>query len=98
MSIGSVLARKTFILSEPLRFIMLKKLWQLAVLTAFAGASMVNAAESSFPDKPIYLIVPYPAGGSTDVLARTLGEKVSKSLGQPVIVENRAGASGNIGA
>ncbi|ANY16199.1 Bug family tripartite tricarboxylate transporter substrate binding protein [Bordetella pseudohinzii] len=68
----------------------------LLVSAALAGA--LGAQAASYPDKPIKLVVPYPAGGSTDVLARTLGQKVADSLGQPVIVENRAGASGNIGA
>jgi tripartite-type tricarboxylate transporter receptor subunit TctC len=59
-----------------------------------------HAAEdvSSYPDKPIRIIVPYPPGGSTDVLARALGQKVGAMLHQSVLVENRAGASGNIGA
>lgn len=63
-----------------------------------AMASAVAPAAAAYPAKPIRLIVPYPAGGSTDVLARMLGQKVGESLGQTVIVENRPGASGNIGA
>ncbi|MBV7481463.1 tripartite tricarboxylate transporter substrate binding protein [Bordetella sp. BOR01] len=59
---------------------------------------MADDAAAGYPDKPIRIVVPYPAGGSTDVLARTLGQKMGETLGQPVIVENRAGASGNIGA
>lgn len=50
-----------------------------------------------FPTKPIQIIVPVAAGGGTDLLARTLGQKVSELLGQPVVVENRLGAGGNIG-
>ena len=50
------------------------------------------------PDRPIRLIAPFPAGGLADVLARAVGDEMSKSLGQPVIVENRAGAGGNTGA
>ncbi|CAB3708257.1 hypothetical protein LMG3458_03059 [Achromobacter deleyi] len=67
---------------------------------AMLAATMASATAlaAGYPDKPIRLIVPYPAGGSTDVLARALGQKVGDALGQPVIVENRAGASGNIGA
>lgn len=61
---------------------------------AFSGAS----AQSTWPDKPVRLIVPYPVGGSTDVLARMMANYFSSTLGQPFIVENRAGANGNIGA
>mgnify|MGYP006277611823 FL=1 len=69
-------------------------------LTAFAAlASLVSPAQadSSFPDRPIRLIVPYPPGGSTDPAARLLAADVGPRLGQPVIVENRAGAAGGIG-
>ena len=60
-----------------------------------AGASVANPA-ASFPDKAIRIVVPYAPGGSTDLLARVLGEAVSKKLNQPVIVENIAGAGGTI--
>jgi tripartite-type tricarboxylate transporter receptor subunit TctC len=56
------------------------------------------ARADAYPDKPIHLIVPYTAGGSTDVLARVLAEYVRKSLGQPVVVENKPGANTAIGA
>jgi tripartite-type tricarboxylate transporter receptor subunit TctC len=67
-------------------------------LCAAFAVTAVAAQVPAYPDKPIRLIVPYPPGGSTDVLARMLGERISSRLGQPVLVENRAGASGNIGA
>ena len=51
----------------------------------------------NFPNKPIQIIVPVAAGGGTDLLARTLGQKISELLGQPVVIENRLGAGGNIG-
>ncbi|OZI77421.1 Bug family tripartite tricarboxylate transporter substrate binding protein [Bordetella genomosp. 12] len=56
------------------------------------------AAQTDFPSKPLRFIVPYPPGGPLDTMARLLAEKVRDSLGQPVIVENKAGAGGNIGA
>jgi tripartite-type tricarboxylate transporter receptor subunit TctC len=68
-----------------------------------AGAAMVfllplmAAAQGAWPTKPVRIIVPYPAGGVADLLPRIVGEKVSQEWGQPVIVENKAGASGNIG-
>src|SRR5512138_1661441 len=54
------------------------------------------ASAQSFPSKPVRLLVPYPAGGAVDVLARTLGDVVTKTWGQPVVVENRPGAGGVI--
>jgi tripartite-type tricarboxylate transporter receptor subunit TctC len=55
------------------------------------------AVAQSFPSRPITMIVPYPAGGPTDTIARLIGERMRTSLGQPVIIENVAGAGGNIG-
>lgn len=64
---------------------------------AFALGALPAVAQAQYPDKPIKLIVPYPPGGTTDIMARTLQEPLSKSLGQPVIVDNKAGAAGAIG-
>ncbi|WP_417682633.1 Bug family tripartite tricarboxylate transporter substrate binding protein [Roseibium sp.] len=55
-------------------------------------------AADAYPDKPITLVVPFPPGGSTDLLARQIGEAISGPLGQPVVVENRGGAGGTVGA
>ena len=66
----------------------------LAALIALAGSAL---AAEAYPDRPITLIVPYAAGGSSDVLGRLLGERLSKSLGQPIIIDNRAGAGSRLG-
>jgi tripartite-type tricarboxylate transporter receptor subunit TctC len=69
-----------------------------AGLTAAAalGFAMAISAQT-FPDRPITLVVPFPPGGNNDVVARTISEPMSKILGQPVVVENRAGGGGAIG-
>ncbi len=67
--------------------------------TAAAALVFVAAAYSqTYPIKPIRIIVPFPPGGATDVLARTVGPRMSETFGQQVVVENRSGATGNIGA
>jgi tripartite-type tricarboxylate transporter receptor subunit TctC len=60
--------------------------------------SPVAFAQSAFPDRPLRLIVTFPPGGSTDIVARVVAQRMSEGLGQPVVVENRPGAAGNIGA
>lgn len=67
----------------------------------YGAAAMVlaGAAQAAgYPDRPITLVVPFPAGGTPDILARILSEPMAARLGQPLIIENRAGAGGNIGA
>jgi tripartite-type tricarboxylate transporter receptor subunit TctC len=65
----------------------------LASICAFAAQ-----AQAPFPSKPLRIVVPFAPGGSTDIFARLIGERLSAALGQPVLIENRAGAGGNIGA
>lgn len=72
---------------------------QFAVASvAFAAAPAAVLAQGAFPSKPVRIIVPFGAGSSPDVIARLLGERLTKGLGQPVIIENKAGASTIIGA
>ena len=70
----------------------------LAAALALPLASTAAFAQGAYPSKPIKIVVPFPAGGTSDVLARLIGVKLSESLGQPVVVDNRAGSGGNIGA
>jgi len=65
-----------------------------AILLLAAGA----AAAQSWPSKPLKIIVPYPAGGTSDILARAIGPGLTAALGQPVVIENKPGATGNVGA
>ncbi|MGE5337891.1 MAG: Bug family tripartite tricarboxylate transporter substrate binding protein, partial [Gemmatimonadota bacterium] len=64
------------------------------VLTAVAGTS----AAAEYPDRPIHLVVPFPPGGGADNLARMIMPRVADLLGQSIVIENRPGAGGNVGA
>ena len=61
-------------------------------------AALPQAAAQDYPSRPVKIIVPFPAGGTADVMPRLIGEWLSRKWGQPVVVENRTGAAGNIGA
>ncbi len=69
-----------------------------AVLAALAATGATGAHAQTYPDKPIHIIVPFTAGSATDVVARVLAQAMSKNVGQVVVVENKTGAGGTIGA
>ena len=69
-----------------------------ALVLATSGLNAAAQPKDGFPDKPITMVVPYPAGQSVDSLARMMGEGLTKYLGQPVIIDNKAGAGGTIGS
>ncbi|MBL0419100.1 tripartite tricarboxylate transporter substrate binding protein [Ramlibacter sp. AW1] len=70
----------------------------LAAGACAVAAPAAFAQGAAWPSKPVKIVVPFPAGGTSDVLARILGQKMSETWGQPIVVENRPGASGNLGA
>ena len=76
----------------------LKRRHALEAVALAAAMSVSNVFAQAWPSKPISLVVPFPAGGTTDVLARALADKLQQSLGQPVIVESKPGAGATLGA
>ncbi len=79
-------------------FSFIKAAFGAVVAAAAALAPWHDAVAQAYPSKPIRIIVPFPAGGTTDVVARLVGQRMSESMGQPVLVENKGGAGGAIGA
>jgi len=78
-----------------------KKATTALALVAVAGAFAAPApalAQANYPDRPIRMIVPFPPGGATDIVARLLGSALEKRLGQPIIIDNKAGGGSNIGS
>jgi tripartite-type tricarboxylate transporter receptor subunit TctC len=74
------------------------KRWLPAIAACLVSLAPAAAPAQTFPAKPVRFVVPYAPGGNTDMIARTLGQKLSESLGQPVVVDNKAGAATLIGA
>jgi len=72
----------------------------VAVIAAVLGMTVSDTglAQQKYPNKPVTIVVPYPPGGSNDVFARELGKKLSDAWRVPVVIDNRPGAGGNIGA
>jgi hypothetical protein len=75
----------------------LKKYFFL-ILLVISSLNVASVSAQTFPDKPIKLIVPYPPGGNTDIVARLYGQKLSERLKQAVVIDNKGGAAGAIGA
>jgi len=69
-----------------------------AVLASMLGLAAQAQTVAAFPSKPIKIVVPFPAGGTSDVLARLIGQKMTDAWGQPVLIDNKPGSSGNLGA
>src|SRR5262245_6709995 len=70
----------------------------LSVLGLALAIASPTALAQGFPEKPLRLVVPFPPGGGSDILARTIAPKTAEALGQPLVIDNRPGAGGNIGA
>ncbi len=80
---------------------MKKRLFALTLTAALAAATLalpLSAAAQAWPAKPIRMVIPFPAGGATDIIGRTIAQKLSAALGQQVVVDNKPGAGGTIGS
>lgn len=77
--------------------VLLRSAQMLSAALLLVFGCVVPAVAQTFPDKPVTVVVPWPAGGSTDIVVRAMADVASKTLGQSVIVENKAGASGTLG-
>lgn len=72
--------------------------WKKIISGVFLTTAMIGTVHAVYPEKPIRLIVPFPPGGVADMIARSVGQKVGENIGQPIIIENKAGASAAIGS
>jgi tripartite-type tricarboxylate transporter receptor subunit TctC len=88
--------RRSGSMLSPVMLARRRALQSLVALAAIAAGS--NAAAADWPAKPVRLVVPFPPGGSTDILGRAIAQKLQEALGQPFIVDNKPGAGGSIGA
>jgi tripartite-type tricarboxylate transporter receptor subunit TctC len=70
----------------------------LAAASLAPALTLPHVARAAYPDRPVRLVVPFAAGGNADIVGRLVGERLSEALGQPVIIDNRAGAGGSLGA
>jgi tripartite-type tricarboxylate transporter receptor subunit TctC len=75
-----------------------KQFLRAAGATALVATGAGALAQSNWPTRPLRLVVPYPPGGSSDIIARAIGPLLSAELKQPVVIENKPGANGNLGA
>jgi tripartite-type tricarboxylate transporter receptor subunit TctC len=64
----------------------------------FTGCAALSATAVEWPSRPIRFVVPFPAGGSTDVAARVVGDYLSRVFGHQIVIENKSGANGNVGS
>ncbi len=75
----------------------LSRVIRAAAVTLFVAFSLAPAQAESYPDKPVKLVIPFPPGGTTDIVGRILAQKLGEALGKPFVVENKSGAGGIIG-
>ena len=73
-------------------------IWRRAFLTVAVALAVTPLAAQTFPSKPVRFIVPFTAGSGTDIVARSVADVMAKSLGQPIVIENKPGAGGTIAA
>ena len=76
----------------------IRHLAALTLLLALSAHSGATALAGDYPDRTVKIVVPFPAGGTADVLPRIIADWLSRKWGQPVVIENRTGAAGNIGS
>ena len=75
-----------------------QRVFQICLSLMVFAMTGVAAAADTYPTRPIKVIVSYPAGGANDIIARSIGEELTKDMGQPIVVENKSGAAGTVGA